>query len=458
MSVGGGLVGVGGDFHACGAGLVPTGAVAYEVASPTGGIDAVADVGGESGGREVGVVEGGAEDGGPVAAVEIGVETRKKHAAAGHVVVGVVYHGVALGSGLAEDEGFVVATDADEEDLVVLGRAVVGGGHELVAVVGDFGYEPVGTAAAIVGLECIGGGGEIGGVGAAANDDVVAGVYIDGVDCIVATTAEVGGPDEVAEVIVDFEDNAALGIGPCGHDGVGGGGEIGGEGGAADIDVVEVVGDEFATGTVAIVVVERVVAVHDDIAVVVSGAVVDSVVVGATDEGGGLQLGAGAVETADADVAAIGEIDGVGVFELQGGSAVEGGVVGVGGDGEIGRPGGAEDDKFVEGVDIHAVGHVGIAAAEIGGEEALGAVAVEFEYTDIGNAVVGSVVCTYGDGIADAEDDAGGVGVFVVVVGGGGAPVVGLGAGVGGEMEHGVDGEGEGGVVGVDDESNSVAP
>ena len=58
LSVGGGLVGVGGDFHACGAGLVPTGAVAYEVASPTGGIDAVADVGGESGGREVGVVEG----------------------------------------------------------------------------------------------------------------------------------------------------------------------------------------------------------------------------------------------------------------------------------------------------------------------------------------------------------------------------------------------------------------
>ena len=159
-----------------------------------------------------------------------------------------------------------------------------------------------------------------------------------------------------------------MGIGPCGHDGVGGGGEIGGEGGAADIDVVEVVGDEFATGAVAIVVVERVVAVHDDIAVVVSGAVVDSVVGGATDEGGGLQLGAGAVETADKDVAAIWEIDGVGVFELQGGSAVEGGVVGVGGDGEIGRPCGAEDDKFVEGVDIHAVGHVGIAAAEIGGE------------------------------------------------------------------------------------------
>ena len=88
----------------------------------------------------------------------------------------------------------------------------------------------------------------------------------------------------------------------------------------------------------------------------------------------------------------------------------------------------------------------------------MGAVAVEFEYPNIGNAVVGAVVCTYGDGIADAEDDAGGVGVFIVVVGGGGSPVVGLGAGVGGEMEHGVDGEGKGGIVGVDDESNSVAP
>ena len=46
----------------------------------------------------------------------------------------------------------------------------------------------------------------------------------------------------------------------------------------------------------------------------------------------------------------------------------------------------------------------------------------------------------------------------VAIVGGGGSPVVGLGAGVGGEMEHGVDGEGKGGIVGVDDESNSVAP
>ena len=323
-----------------------------------------------------------------------------------------------------------MAACADEVELVVVVGADEGGGYEAVTIVGDFGHEAVGVAAAVGGLDGAGGGGEVAAVGAAADEEVVGGVDVDGVDGVVAGAAEVGAPEEVAQVVVEFEDDAVLPSATVCLQGIGADGEVGAEGGGAEVDVVEVVGDDFAAGAVAVVVVERVVALHgDEVVVVVVVAVVESVVAGAADVGGCEEGGAVGAEAGDEDVAAVGVGDGGGEV-VDGHAAGEGGLEGGGGDGEVGGAGGAEDDEFVEGVDEEAVRHVAGGAAEVGGVEALGAEGVEFED-------------------ADVEDEAGGVGVLFGVVGGGGAPVVGDGAGVGGEDEHGVDDQFEFCIVGT---------
>ena len=91
--------------------------------------------------------------------------------------------------------------------------------------------------------------------------------------------------------------------------------------------------------------------------------------------------------------------------------------------------------------------HIGVIAAQIGCEEAMAAVGVEFEDADVGIAVVAAVVGTHRDGIAVAEDQAGGVGVLVAVVACRCTPVVGCRASVGREVEIRVDDEHFGGVV-----------
>ena len=101
--------------------------------------------------------------------------------------------------------------------------------------------------------------------------------------------AKVGGPDEGAEVVVDFKDNAALAGCGMGLDAAFGGGEVVGVGGAAYVDVIEVVGYQFATCTVAIVEIERVVAEHNAVgSAVVMLEIVEAVVFGASDVGRGL--------------------------------------------------------------------------------------------------------------------------------------------------------------------------
>ena len=142
--------------------------------------------------------------------------------------------------------------------------------------------------------------------------------------------------------------------------------------------------------------------------------VVEAVVAGAAHIGGGLQLGAVAVETADEDVATVSEINACcGAFEIEGCAAVKSGVVGIEGDRKVAGACCAEDDKFVEGVDVHAVGHVGKAATQVSGKEALAARGVELEDANVGIAVVATIVGTDGGWVAYSEDDACGVGVFI---------------------------------------------
>ncbi len=115
------------------------------------------------------------------------------------------------------------------------------------------------------------------------------------------------------------------------------------------------------------------------------------------------------------------------------------GLEGAGGHGEVGASGGAEDEQLVECVDEEAVRHVGLRASEVGGEETLAAEGVELEDAHVGVAVEGGVEGAERGGVADIEDQSGGVGVLVRIVGRRGTPVVGGGAGVGGEHEHRVD-------------------
>lgn len=350
---------------------------------------------------------------------------------------------------MAEEEDVVLLAAADEIALVVGVGAEEGGAHEGGAVAGDFADEAIGGAAVEGGGVGVWSGGEVVRAGAAAHEEVVGRVDIDGVDSVVAGAAEVGGPEQVAEVVVEFEHEAFLPAAVVALYGGLGALDVEGEGGCADINIVEVVGDELAAGAVAIVGVEGVVAEeHDSHVVVVVVAIVEAVVEESAGEGGGHEGGAIGRESADEDVAALWVVD-LRAFELDGGAAVEGGVVGRGRDGEVGRSGGAEDDEFVEGVDEHAVGHVGVGAAQIGGVEAVVAVGVEFENANVGVAVGSGVECSDRGWVAAAvvEHEAGGVGVFVGVVCRGGAPVVGGGASVGRKVEVGVDDEREGVVV-----------
>ena len=451
LAVGAVLVGIGGCGEVAGAVGVPrvrraAEAAPQEDAAPSAEVDAVADVHHEGRGRQVGLAAAVAEHGAPHQGVEPWPQARQELPARGDVVVGVVDQGAAVGLRLAEEEDVAALAAAHEIALVVGRRAEEGAGHHGAAVVGYLGDEAVGTAAAVAGVVGPGGGGEIVRVGAAGNDNVVVGVAVDRIDGVVLASTQVGAPHQVLKVVVNLEHHAVLLPARCGLYAVGRHGEVGREGGAAHIDIVEVVGDELAAGTVAIVVVERVVANHDDF-VGERIAVVKAVVASPSHVGRGLELAPRAVEARYEEVAALRKIDGGGPLVLHGCATVEGGVVGPGGGGKVGGTRGAENHKLVERVDEHAVRHVGVRAAKIGGIEAEMAAAVELEDAHVGVAVVGVVVRPQRGGIAHPEHQPRGVGVLLRIVAPRGAPVVGSGAGVGREMEIGVDDERQRGVV-----------
>ena len=217
-------------------------------------------------------------------------------------------------------------------------------------------------------------------------------------------------------------------------------GKVGAEGGGANIDVVEVVGDNLAPGAVAIVVVERVVA-RIQVAFI-TGPVVQSVVAAATHEGGGLKLRTVATEAADKQVAA-NRIGNAAEAIVHAGSPVEIAAIGILGGGEIGRASGAEHHQLVERVDKHAVGHITLSTAKIGGKQPFRACGVELENANVGRTVIGRiirhVVCAERYRVFGTENEAGGVGVLLRIVCRRGTPVVGYRARVGGKHQYGVD-------------------
>ena len=282
-----------------------------------------------------------------------------------------------------------------------------------------------------------GGDGEVAARGAAADHRVAVVVEVYGIGRVVAAAAEVGAPEQRVEGIVELKDHGVLLVHVVALGGPRRGGEVGAHGGAADVGVAEDVADNLAACAVAVVVVQGVVALHDDLAAsVVVPFVVEAVVVVAANERGGLQRGAVGAETRHEDVAPVGEGYRLGVLVVDAGAAGKPAPVGVGRRGKVVAPGGAEDEQLVEVVDIEAVRHIGLRAAEVGGVEALAAGGVKLEdayVRDARRAVEGGVVGAQRGGVADAEDEACSVSVLVRVVGARGAPVVGQRARVGGE-------------------------
>ena len=431
---------VGGGLHARGAHGVPLDVgVAHKVAAPARQVDPVADVGRKGRGREVDA-SGSAENGAPHTVAQVGQHAQQEHAAVVDAVARVVDEpAVAHGLGLAEEEHLVAFAGADEVELVVRPQAHEGRRHQAVAVVGYFAHESVGRPAAVACLPSTLGGGEVGAGGAAANQEVVARIHVDGVHGIVAAAAQVGAPKQGAQVVVQFEYHSVLARRRHGLHTARGGGEVDAHRGAAHVDVVQVVGDEFAAGAVAIVVVQRVVAHHQHIVVQVETvAEIQSVVAAAADVGGGLQLAAVGAQAAHKEVAAGGiAYDTRFVVNLL--SSAMPVLEGSGGGREVGRPGGAEDYQLVEGVHKQAVGHIRRAAAQIRGVEALLPEGVELEDAHVHAAANGVLIGAQRGGVALAEHQSGGVDVLLRVVGRRGAPVVGRAAGVGREDQHRVD-------------------
>ena len=98
-----------------------------ENASPTCGIHAVANIGGESRGRDIRHSAAGTKDGGPDKGVQIFSKTGEELPAVGDIVLCVVYQRAARSLGLSEDKNVVLFARADEIRLVVGRRAEEGG-------------------------------------------------------------------------------------------------------------------------------------------------------------------------------------------------------------------------------------------------------------------------------------------------------------------------------------------
>lgn len=208
--------------------------------------------------------------------------------------------------------------------------------------------------------------------------------------------------------------------------------KIDGECGGTNVDVVEIVGDKFSSSSVAVVVVQRVVALHDGSGtVVVACAVVESVVACAANKSRGLQLTSVSGKTTYKDIASVGVVDVSVVFGIEKTevgkflSAFECALVGVFCCGKVVRTCGPENDELVERIDVHAVRHVGLVSAQVGCVDAGGSGLVELEDSNVGVAIVAVVVSAQRGWESNVEYQAGGVGVFVGVVSGCGAPVVG---------------------------------
>lgn len=94
--------------------------------------------------------------------------------------------------------------------LVVGVGAKVGVGHHLVSVVGDFRNETIGRTTSVGALKSVAGGVHVGGIGAAANQQVVFVVGVDGIDGVVAISAQIGAPQKVLHVVVQLEYHTVL--------------------------------------------------------------------------------------------------------------------------------------------------------------------------------------------------------------------------------------------------------
>ena len=120
LSVGRVAPGVGGGLHAPGPGAVPLHiGVAHKIAPPARKVDAVADVGCKSRGREVDAARS-AEKGAPHPVAQVGQHTHQQHAAIIYAVARVVDKvAAAHGLRLPEEEHLVATSRADKIELVI---------------------------------------------------------------------------------------------------------------------------------------------------------------------------------------------------------------------------------------------------------------------------------------------------------------------------------------------------
>src|SRR5574344_320646 len=304
LSVGGILVGIGGDGHPPSAVGVPwyrcvvgTYGIACKFSSPTGGINTVANIGSKGRGGKIGLTTAGTHHGGPPQRIQVGSETGKKLPAVGHIVVGVVNKGAACGLGLAKGEHIVVFSCTHKVALVVGRRAEERACHQGGAVIGNLCQKAVGATSIVGGVIAAMGGGKIGGIGAATYQKIVLVVHVDRIDGIVAGAAKIAGPQKVGKIIVQFKHHAILSSGKRGAETVGSNREVSRLGGGSHINVGQIVGNKFAAGTVSIVEIERIVAQHlSRYGCVIIVFVVQSIVVAAANVGRGQELSAGGVK------------------------------------------------------------------------------------------------------------------------------------------------------------------
>ena len=438
LPVGRAAVGVGRGLHARGAVGVPVGEVGHEVAPPSGGIHAVADVGSKGRGREVDSPRC-AEEGAPTHRRQVGREVGQQHAGIGDAVGRIDDKRGAGILRLSVQKHLVVPAYADEIQLVVASAPQERRGHHPVAVVRQLAHKSVGRAAAVGGLQAPRGDGEVLAGGAATDQQVVGRVYVDAVHRVVHRASQIGAPQHRTHIVVQLEHHALLAAARGRLHRARGGGEVGAESGAAHIDVVQVVGDQLSARSVAIVIVQRVVAAHVGHTLVVVRLVVEAVVAAATHKGGSLQLAAVSAEAAHEDVAPLRESNLLGTLVEDVVSSRKRSLEGAGSHREVVRAGGAEYNQLVETVDKHAVRHVGPRAAQIGGIEALGAGGVEFEDAYVAIAARTGLVGTQRHRVAHTEHQPRRVYVLLRVVGRRRTPVVGRRAGVGREHQHRVD-------------------